>query len=88
MVYAELIDNETGKSFGGIREETLPRKGEVVWITKGKMLSKYSVQSIEWRYKKNTLYPKDPLVFHYPKIILSLIVTTKLPVVNKKVKEQ
>jgi hypothetical protein len=42
-MYAELINIETGRSLGGIREEVLPRKGEVVWITRGKMISKYSV---------------------------------------------
>jgi hypothetical protein len=82
-LYAELINTETGKSLGGIREEVLPRKGEVVWITKGKMISKYSVENVEWNYEVNTLYPKDNLSFHYPKIMLSLIVT--VPKVNDDV---
>jgi hypothetical protein len=78
MMYAELINSETGKSVGKIREETLPRKGEVIWITKGKMISKYSVQNIEWNYSVNTLYPKDPLsVKEYNRIILSHIVTVQ-----------
>jgi hypothetical protein len=76
-MYVELIDSETGKVIGGIREETLPRKGEVLWVTKGKMISKYSVQNVEWNYEVNTLYPKDTLSFHYPKIILSHIVTVQ-----------
>lgn len=82
MMYAELINSETGKSLGGIREETLPRKGEVVWITKGKMISKYSVENIEWSYEINTLYPKDSLIFHYPKIILNYIVTVPKSQIN------
>jgi hypothetical protein len=81
-MYVELINTENGKSLGGIREETLPRKGEVIWITKGKMISKYSVENVEWNYEVNTLYPRDTLIFHYPKIMVNLIVT--VPKVNEK----
>ncbi len=79
MMHADLIDAETGKSVGTICEEILPRKGEVVWVTKGKMISKYSVENVEWNYEVNTLYPKDNLSFHCPKIILSHIVTVQKP---------
>jgi len=78
MIYAELINAETGKSLGGIREDAIPRKGEVVWITKGKMISKYVVENVEWNYEVNTLYPKDPLsTKDYRRIILSHIVTVQ-----------
>lgn len=89
MIYAELIDSETGNKVGGIREEELPRKGEVIWITVGKMIRKYSVQNVEWDYEVNTMYSNDSLIFHYPKIILSHIVTVqKSPVNMEKVKEK
>jgi len=81
-MYVELINTENGKSLGGIREEILPRKGEVIWITKGKMINKYSVENVEWNYEVNTLYPRDTLIFHYPKIMVNLIVT--VPKVNEK----
>lgn len=82
MIYAELINAETGKSIGGIREEILPRKGEVLWVTKGKMISKYSVENVEWSYEINTLYPKDTLIFHYPRIILNHIITVQKSALN------
>lgn len=73
-MYADLVDSETGRRIGGIREEILPRKGEVVLLKRGKSVNRCVVENVEWSYEVNTLYPKDSLIFHHPKILLSFIV--------------
>ncbi len=75
MIHAELVDHETGKVLGTIHEDIFPRKGETLWLTKGRMISKYAVDCVEWDYEINTAYPNDTLIFHCPRIYLNLIIT-------------
>lgn len=84
MMHAQFIDYETGKELGFLLDEEFPRKGEVVFITNRKMISKYVVENVEWNLEVNTLYPKDPLMRHYPKIFLSIIVTVPCSSLSEK----